>query len=211
MIRPPTFEKAVAPDPGVTDAPGRVVVVVVCPGGGATVEVAGAVVVVVLTTAGDGPAAGNVVVVVADAAWPRMSDVDVLVVGSLGCVGEPIDVVGTVQVVIAWRAAGEEAATPEACGAGMTGSDGGAIALVTAPTPTQLTTVATAVATSQAAMGSGVTRRIQRFSPPRPQARTKATIIRRPRTANPPLRLSFPRFNAAAGPVYRTNRARSLP
>ena len=80
---------------------------------------------------------------------------------------------GTLQVVIAPCSMGDEVAALATPGAGMTGSGGEAIALVTAPTPTQLTTVAVAVATTQAAIGSGVTRRIQRFSPLQSQVRTK--------------------------------------
>ena len=83
---------------------------------------------------------------------------------------------GTLQVVIAPCSMGDEVAALATPGAGMTGSGGEAIALVTAPTPTQLTTVAVAVATTQAAIGSGVTRRIQRFSPLQSQVRTKAVI-----------------------------------
>jgi hypothetical protein len=182
VIDPSAFEKVVGADPVVTDVAGRVVVVVVCPGGGVTVDVTGAVaVVVVVTTVGVWRAVGNVVVVIADAAWPRMAEVGDLIHGWVGCVGEgDMDVIGTLQVVIARCAAGDEVAALVTPGAGTTGSGGDAIALVTAPTPTQLTRVAAAVATTQAAMGSGVTRRIQRFSPPQQQVRAKAMIIRRP-------------------------------
>jgi hypothetical protein len=181
VIDPPAFENVVAAVPGVTDVAGCVVVVVVRPGGGATVEVTGAVIVVVVTTGGIWRAGGNVVVVVTDAARPRMAEVDGLVDGTAGCAKEDdMDVVGTLQVVIALRGPDDEVAALAAPGAGMTGSGGEAIALVTAPTPTQLTTVAAAVATSHAAIGSGVTRRIQRFLPPKRQVRTKAMIIREP-------------------------------
>ncbi len=120
---------------------------------------------------------------VADAARPRTADVDGLVGGSVDWVGEDgMDVVGTIQVVIALRVTGDEVAALATPGAGMTGSGGAAIALVTAPTPTQLTTVAAAVATTQAAIGRGVTRRIQRFSPLQSQVRTKAMINRKSRS-----------------------------
>ena len=140
--------------------------VVFCPVGGDAVEVTGgAIVVVVVTTVGLLRVVGKVVAVIAGAAWPRVAEVDGPVDRAVGCVSEDDrDVVGTLQVVIAPRAAGDEVATVATPGAGMTGSGGDAIALVTAPTPTQLTTVAATVATIQAAIGSGVTRRIQRFS-----------------------------------------------
>jgi hypothetical protein len=160
VIDPPAFEKVDAANPGVTDIAG-VVVVVVRPGGGVTVEVTGAVIVVVVTTVGVWSALGNVVVVVAEAAWPRMAEVDGLVDGPVGCVSEDdVDVVGTLHVVIALRAVGDEMAALATPGAGITGSGGEVIALVTVPTPTQLTRVAAAVATTQAAIGSGVNRRI---------------------------------------------------
>ena len=182
MIVPPAFEKVVAAVPGVTDVAGCVVVVVVRPGaGGVTGEIVGAVTVVVVTPTGAWCADGNVVVVVVDAAWPRSTEVDVLVGGPVEWIDENgVDVVGMLQVVIDLRAVGNEGGPSATLRAGMTGSGGAAIALVTAPTPTQLTAVAAAVATTQAAIGRGVTRRIQRFSPPKLQLHAKPRIIRRP-------------------------------
>jgi hypothetical protein len=178
VIDPPAFEKVAVADPGVTDAAGCVVVVAPGPGGGLTVEVTGAVVVVVVTAAGAWGADGNVVVVLADAAWTRVPEVDDFVGGALGCVGDDgMDVAGTLQVVMAWRTRPDEVAALAMAGAGMTGSGGEAITLVTAPTPTQLTAVAAVVAMIHAAIGSGLTRRILRFSSPQRQIRTKATII----------------------------------
>ncbi len=164
--------------------------VVLPPVGGVAVEVTGAAIVVVVTTVGLLRAVGKVVVVfvivIAGAAWLRMAEVDGPVDGAVGCVSEDDrDVVGTLQVVIAPGAADDEVAAVATPGAGMTGSGGDAIALVTAPTPTQLTTVAAAVATTQAAIGRGVTRRIQRFSSRQQQVRTKAMIIRRPQFSGP--------------------------
>jgi hypothetical protein len=178
---PPALEKVVGADPGVTDVAGWVVVVVLDRVGGVAVEVTGVAIVVVVATVGLLRAVGKVVVVTPGVAWPREREPDGRVDGAVGCVNEDEgDVVGTLQVVIAPCGAGDDVAPVATPGAGMTGSGGDAIALVTAPTPTQLTTVAVAVATIQAAIGSGVTRRIQRFSPHQQQIRTKATIIRRP-------------------------------
>ncbi len=119
-------------------------------------------------------------VVIADGAWSPTAEGDGLVDGPVGSVGEDgmdvMDVVGTFQVVIALRAGGDKVAARATPSAGRTGSGGEAIALVTVPTPTQLTTVAAAVTTTQAAIGSGVSRRIQRFLPPQQQGCTKAVI-----------------------------------
>lgn len=181
VIDPPAFENVVVAIPGVTDVAVCVVVVVVCPGGGVTVETTGVVLVVVVATVGVRPTVGNVVLVLADALWSRTSEVDGLDDGPVSCVGEDEgDVVGMLQVVRASPGACDEGVPRASPGAGMTGSGGEAIALVTAPTPTQLTTVAAAVATAQAAIGSGLTGDIQLLSPPQPQVRTKATIIRAP-------------------------------
>jgi hypothetical protein len=181
VIDPPAFEKVVAFVPGVTDVAGTVVVVVaIAPDGDVTVEVTGAVVVVVeVTTMGVWRVDGNVVVVTADSAWRRMAEFEGVLDGPVDGVSEGhFDVVGTLQVVIAPGATGDELAARAAPGAGMTGSGGAAIDLVTAPTPTHATVVAAAVATSQAATGSGVIRRIQRFCPSQQHVRTKAMIIR---------------------------------
>ncbi len=185
VIEPPAFEKVVVADPGVTEVAVCVVVVVVCPAGGVTVEVAGAVLVVVVTTVGPWRALGCVVVVGVEPACPRMAEVDGVVDGPVGsCVGEEdTDVVGTSHVVIAPRAEVDEDAARATPGPGMTGSGGEAIALVTAPTPTQLTAVAAPVATTQEAIESAVTLRIPRFSPLQHQFCTKPVIIRRPRCA----------------------------
>lgn len=162
MIDPPASENVDAADPGGTDVSVCVVVVVVNPGGGVAVDVTGTVIVVVVTTVGDCCAAGPDVVVTADVAWPLVEEFDGLPDELVGCVGESAtDVVGILQVVMAPRTAGDEEAVGVTPGAGITGSGGEAIALVTAPTPTQLTAVAVAVATTQAAIGSGVTRRMQ--------------------------------------------------
>jgi hypothetical protein len=191
VIDPPASEKVLAATPGVTEVAGSVVVVVVSSGGGVPVDTPGAVTVVVVTTVGVWRAVGNVVVVVvvvvADAALARIAGVDEPVDGRVGCVGDDVERVGTLQVVIAPCPDRDDVATLATPGAGMTGSGGEAIALVTAPTPTQLTTVAAAVATTQAALGRSITRRIQQFSSPQQQVRTKPTIIRRRRLRPVPL------------------------
>lgn len=178
VMEPPAFEKVVTAAPGVTDVAVIVVVVVVCPSG--AVEAAGSVVVVVVV----GRAvrfrcvAGNVVVVGIAAGRPPATEVDDVVDSPVGGVFEiPVDVLGTLQVVIDPALAGEAPAAPWTGGAGMTGSGGEAIALVTVPTPTQLTPMAAVVATTHAAIGSGFTRRMQRFSQPKQPVDAKTTII----------------------------------
>lgn len=114
VIDPPAFEKVVAVVPGVTDVAVCVVVVVV-PSDGVPVELTGDTVVVVVevTTVGLLCAIGNVVVVTADAEWPRMAETEDFVDGPVGAVGEDeIEVVGTLQVVIAPGATGDELVAP---------------------------------------------------------------------------------------------------
>jgi len=145
---PPALEKVLVVDPGGTEVAGAEVEVLV--GVGGVGEMKGVGMVVSDTPAGVRRAVGGIVVVVAGTPDPGLRADGNVDDGALGRIEGGKDVVGTFRVITALGSAKDVVEAMVTFDVGMTESGGEVIALVTAPTPIQLTASAAAVAKAQA-------------------------------------------------------------